>query len=226
MYGGSRPSPHRAAGPHWNGSRLRCRNAEGLIDAELSCVDGTSIRAILRCGGRLEKKLVSGEPTDHTLGRSRGGFGTKLHLACDGLGVPLAAVVTAGQVHESTRFERLMGRARIRSGSRARPRCRPVRLAGARGYSYPRIRRWLACDTGIKAVVPRGVATSGRNDGRVRFDREAYQRRAVVGQCVGWPKERRAVATRFLAQYGPGPPRRFVLRSMVARAGRAAGLWC
>jgi transposase len=31
----------------------------------------------------------------------------------------------------------------------------------------------------------------------VRFDREAYRRRAVVEQCVGWLKECRAVATRF-----------------------------
>jgi transposase len=31
----------------------------------------------------------------------------------------------------------------------------------------------------------------------VRFDREAYKRRAVVEPCVGWLKECRAVATRF-----------------------------
>ena len=35
------------------------------------------------------------------------------------------------------------------------------------------------------------------DDGRVRFDSEAYRRRAVVEQCVGWLKECRAVATRF-----------------------------
>jgi transposase len=35
------------------------------------------------------------------------------------------------------------------------------------------------------------------SDGRVRFDEEAYRRRSVVEQCVGWPKECRAVATRF-----------------------------
>lgn len=35
------------------------------------------------------------------------------------------------------------------------------------------------------------------DDGRVKFDREAYRRRAVVEQCVGWLKENRAVGTRF-----------------------------
>jgi transposase len=138
---------------------------------------------------------VSGEPADHALGRSRGGFGTKVHLVCDGRGVPLAAVVTAGQAHESTQFERLMGRIRLRNGGRGRPRCRPVKLAGDKGYSYPRIRRWLARH-GIKAVIPRR-SDQRPGDGRVRLDREAYRRRAVVEQCVGWLKECRAVGTRY-----------------------------
>jgi hypothetical protein len=36
------------------------------------------------------------------LGRSRGGLTTKVHLATDGRGRPLAVLVTAGQRHEST----------------------------------------------------------------------------------------------------------------------------
>ncbi len=35
------------------------------------------------------------------------------------------------------------------------------------------------------------------DDGRVQFDAEAYKKRSVVEQCVGWLKECRAVATRF-----------------------------
>jgi transposase len=49
---------------------------------------------------------------------------------------------------------------------------------------------------GIKAVIPRRK-DQRPDDGRVRFDREAYRRRSVVEQCVGWLKECRAVATRF-----------------------------
>jgi transposase len=112
----------------------------------------------------------------------------------DGSGLPLAAEVTAGQRHESTQFEKVMGKVRIPS-RRGRPRCRPVKLAGDRGYSYPRIRRWLR-RRGIRAVIPRRK-DQRPEDGRVRFDREAYRRRAVVEQCVGWLKECRAVATRF-----------------------------
>ena len=128
------------------------------------------------------------------MGRSRGGFGTKIHLVSDGNGLPLAAEVTAGQRHESTQFERVLGKVRIRNPS-GRPRCRPVKLAGDKGYSYPRIRRWLRRH-GIQAVIPRRK-DQRPDDGRVKFDKDTYQRRAVVEQCVGWLKECRAVATRF-----------------------------
>jgi len=42
-------------------------------------------------GGRVKKSLNahSDEPTDHALGRSRGGFGSKFHILVDGNGTPL-----------------------------------------------------------------------------------------------------------------------------------------
>jgi len=70
-----------------------------------------------------------------------------------------------------------------------------VKLAGDKGYSYPRIRAWLR-RRGIGAVIPRRK-DQRPGDGRARFDAGAYKRRAVVEQCVGWLKESRAVATRF-----------------------------
>ena len=108
--------------------------------------------------------------------------------------MPLAVEVTAGQRQESTQFERVMDQVRI-PNRRGRPRCRPVRLAGDKGYSYPRIRRWLRRH-GIKDVIPRRKDQKP-GDGRHRFDRESYRRRAVVEQCAGWLKECRAVGTRF-----------------------------
>jgi transposase len=169
-------------------------NAAGRIDADLFCVDGTNVRATRAAAGAAKKKSPPGEPADHALGYSRGGFGTKVHLVTDGRGLPLAVALTAGQAHESTAFEGVMDAVRI-PAHRGRPRCRPVRLAGDRGYSYPRIRRWLARH-GIKSVIPRRK-DQNPDDGRHRFDREVYRRRAVVEQCVGWLKESRAVGTRF-----------------------------
>jgi transposase len=98
-------------------------------------------------GGRVERNRPD-EPEDHALGRSRGGWGSKLHLVSDGAGVPLAACVTAGQAHESTPFECLMQE--VRPPRRERW---PGKAAGDKGYSYPRVRRWLA-RRGIDAVIP------------------------------------------------------------------------
>jgi hypothetical protein len=102
--------------------------------------------------------------------------------------------VTAGQRQESTQFERVLDQVRI-PNRRGRPRCRPVKLAGDKGYSYPRVRRWLRRH-GVRAVIPRRE-DQRPGDRRHRFDRAAYRRRAVVEQCVGWLKENRAVGTRF-----------------------------
>ena len=136
------------------------------------------------------------EPSDHALGRSRGGFSTKLHLVTDGRGLPLAVEVTAGQRHESTQFETLMEAVRIPQ-PRGRCRSRPRRLAGDKGYSYPWIRAWLRRHA-IGAVIPQRSDQAARHRGRpLAFDREAYRRRSIIECCVGWLKECRRIATRF-----------------------------
>jgi transposase len=77
-----------------------------------------------------------------------------------------------------------------------RPRKRPKRLAGDKGYSAKRIRDWLRAH-GIQAVIPHKENESSRHDQRTTFDKETYRRRAVVEQCVGWMKECRRIGTRF-----------------------------
>ena len=43
----------------------------------------------------------SGDQEAQALGRSRGGFSTKIHIAVDALGNPLRLILTAGQRHDS-----------------------------------------------------------------------------------------------------------------------------
>ena len=47
-----------------------------------------------------------------TLGRSRGGLSTKIHLAADGRARPLARVTSAGQRNDALGFEPVMARLR------------------------------------------------------------------------------------------------------------------
>jgi transposase len=139
-------------------------------------------------GGRNDVQMQ--EPADHALGRSRGGFGTKVHLVCDSHGFIVAIHVTAGQAHESKAFEPTMAR-RLFHRRRGQRRW-PLRLAGDKGYSYPRIRRWCGRRR-VEAVIPTR-ADQPRDE---QFDKATYKRRNIVERVVGWYKEHRRLGTRY-----------------------------
>jgi transposase len=144
---------------------------------------------------------AAGAAPDEALGRSRGGLTTKLHLACDGRGRPLAVVLTPGQRHDSTQLAALLDAIRVpRPGGVGRPRKRPDRLIGDKGYSYERCRSLLR-RRGIPHVIPEREDQRARRDHRPgrkpAFDRPAYRRRNVVERCVNRLKQWRGIATRF-----------------------------
>ena len=56
-------------------------------------------------GGSSPKK---GGQTAQALGRSRGGFSTKIHVSVDSLGNPLRFILTGGQQHDITQAEELI----------------------------------------------------------------------------------------------------------------------
>jgi transposase len=130
------------------------------------------------------------DPPDHALGRSRGGFGTKVHLVCDRHGFIVAIHVTAGQAHESKALEPTMAR-RLFHRRRGRGRW-PKRMAGDKGYSYPGIRRWCR-RRHIVAVIPT-KSNQPRDEG---FDKATYRQRNIIERVVGWYKEYRSLGTRF-----------------------------
>jgi transposase len=130
------------------------------------------------------------EPPDHALGRSRGGFGTKVHLVCDSRGFIVAIHVTAGQAHESKAFEPTMARQLL---NRRRGRGRwPDHLAGDKGYSYPRIRRWCKRRR-VEAVIPTRKNQPRDED----FDRATYKRRNIVERAIGRYKGCRRLGARY-----------------------------
>lgn len=140
-----------------------------------------------------EKKRGAHEPEHHDLGRSRGGFSTKINLVTDGKGIPLAASLAPGQAHESRYFESVLARVKVPLPGVGRPRVRPENLSADKGYSMPRIRRYLS-RRGIRGVIPR---KSDQTDGRSNFDAELYKNRNAIERCVGWIKENRRVGTRY-----------------------------
>jgi transposase len=137
------------------------------------------------------------------LGRSRGGLTTKVHLACDGRGLPLAVLVTPGNVNDSTAFDAVLDLVRVPRDGAGRPRCRPEAVIADKAYSSRATRRTLR-RRGIRAVIPERAdqkanrVRRGRAGGRPpAFDRELYKARKVVERCFNRLKQFRAIATRF-----------------------------
>jgi transposase len=103
----------------------------------------------------------------------------------------MVLLLTAGQRHEQTMFEPLMEAGAVKRRGRGRPRLRPDRVAGDKGYSGRRIRRYLR-RRGIGVVIARQ-----KRERRVRFDQDAYRKRNVVERLINRLKQFRRIATRY-----------------------------
>lgn len=113
----------------------------------------------------------------------------------DGQGLPLGAVVTSGQRHESAFFTDLMNQVRVPQPT-GRPRTRPDAVAGDKGYDDRDIREWCL-QKNIESVIPARKNTQKGPGRPSTCDEEKYARRNVVERCVGRLKECRRIATRF-----------------------------
>ncbi len=127
---------------------------------------------------------------------------TKLHLAGEGRGRPLAVVLTEGQRHDSTQLEALLDAIRV-PRRRGRPRKRPAQLCLDKGYSYERCRQVLR-RRGLRHVIPtrtdqrRQRRQKGRAGGRPpRFDPEIYRERNQIERGINRLKQFRGLATRY-----------------------------
>jgi transposase len=157
------------------------------IDRTLWCVDGSVIRAHRCASGMIPQSSENDEL--NALGRSRGGYTTKIHVLCDRRGTLLGITATGGQRHESTEFEKLLANCEL---SLHRYDNRPKAIAGDKGYSSNAIRQSLK-DLRIEPVIG-SKSNESRNE---PFDREAYRGRNIVERLIGWLKESPRVATRY-----------------------------
>src|SRR3954449_408185 len=112
-----------------------------------------------------------GDPAQEALGRSQGGFSTKVHLKAEGSGQPLTVVLTPGQQHEATVAPRLLRQGAVRRRGPGRPRGRPRRAVGDKGYSS-RARRADCRRRGSRHPIPR--RRTEQRSGPV--DRAGYRR--------------------------------------------------
>jgi len=146
--------------------------------------------------------FAADEPGDHGIGRSRGGLTCKVHLVADGRGRPLAAVLTAGNINDTTMMAATLDQIRVPRLGPGRPRTRPERVLADKGYPSKANRAWLA-DRGIKATIPDRAdqhanrAARGSAGGRPpAFDPQTYRGRNVVERCFNKLKGWRGIAMR------------------------------
>ncbi|MFJ6785612.1 IS5 family transposase [Streptomyces yangpuensis] len=137
------------------------------------------------------------------LGRSRGGFTTKLHLSADGRCRPLSLIVTPGQRADCTQFKTVLEKIRVLRIGPGRPRKKPDSLAADKAYSNGPCREYLR-RRGIPHTIPEKTDSQaarlrkGSRGGRPpAFDEERYKKRNTVERAINRLKHARAVATRY-----------------------------
>ena len=121
-----------------------------------------------------------GGQLSQALGRSRGGFSTKIHVSVDGLGNPLRFTLTAGHKHDITQAEKLIcGYA-------------GEYVIADKGYDSHRFIEHIS-DSGMVAVIP---PRSNRKQPR-SYDDHLYRERHLVECFIGKIKHYRRIFSRF-----------------------------
>ncbi|WP_373300823.1 IS5 family transposase, partial [Streptomyces hiroshimensis] len=203
-------------------------DAAGGIDWDVS-VDSTAVRAHQHAAGARKTPVATvpqkgagrrnepgrsgtaetgcpaggGGPIGECLGRSRGGFTTKIHLAAEGRCRPLAFVLTPGHYGDGPQLGRVLEQVRVPRAGAGRPRTRPGHLLADKAYTSRENRRYLR-RRGIRHTIPerldqrRHRLNRGSRGGRpTGFDSERYKKRNTVERAINRLKGFRAVATRY-----------------------------
>jgi transposase len=131
-------------------------------------------------------------PADQALGKSQGGWSTKIHLRADGNGKPLTLLLTPGQQHESTEFVPLLDHGAVKRRGPGRPKLRPRRVVADKGYSS-RKNRAAARQRRMRYTIPHKINDLRRGP----FDRAVYRQRNRIERLVNRFKHCRRLATRY-----------------------------
>jgi transposase len=149
----------------------------GDPDMELLIPDSTIVRAHPCAAGALKRH---GGPEKQALGRSRGGFSTKIRIAVDAIGNPLRFILTPGQNHDITQAGALTAD------------FRPGAVPADKGYDSDVYRQYLQ-ERGIVPVIP---PRSNRNNPQ-DYDRHLYKERHLVECFINKIKHFRRIFSRF-----------------------------
>lgn len=117
---------------------------------------------------------------EQALGRSRGGFSTKIHVTVDALGNPLRFRLSAGQAHDITQAQALLDGFAFE------------RLIADRGYAAQHFAE-LITQQGIQMVIPPHQRRKQPYD----YDQWLYRERHLVECLINKLKHFRRIFSRF-----------------------------
>jgi len=118
----------------------------------------------------------------NALGRSRGGFSTKIHARTNAQGLPIGIVITPGQAHDVTAYPALMGDVDDD----------PEQMLADKGYDSDAVRDDIG-KRGGKALIP----TRATRKVQQLVDKAIYALRNRIERFFNRVKNSRRVATRY-----------------------------
>lgn len=114
-------------------------------------------------------------------------LGSKHHVITDGQGIPLAAILTKANAHDITQLEPLVEAIPPVRGKPGRPRRRPKRVQGDRGYDSEPHRQRLRAQ-GIEPVLAKRNTPHGSGLGVYRW---------VVERTLAWLHQFKRLRIRY-----------------------------
>ena len=167
-------------------------------------VDSTTSRAHVHAAGarRDSVDLVAGEPDHHALGRSRGGWSTKTHLACDQHRGVLSFRLTPGQSGDSPEMITVLDGIRVARPGPGRPRTRPERVLADKAYSSRANRAWLSA-RGIRVTIPVPADQARHRGNRGSTRRTPASFRHPTGTRTGTPSSAASTSSNTTAGSPP-----------------------
>lgn len=147
----------------------------GELDNEWNFVDGTYIKAHQHASGGVEVLSTK------SIGRSKGGNTTKVHMLTDAHGNPVHFEITAGNIHDVSVGGKLINKSEAEN------------IIGDKGYDSEQLRD-QALSNGIIPHIPRKSNSSKPNP---NFDKFLYRHRHLVENLFARLKRFRAFATRY-----------------------------
>jgi transposase len=153
-------------------------------DLEWLILDSTVIRAHPHAAGARRRPDGTGGQAEQALGRSRGGFGTKIHAAVSGLMLPVTLLLSAGQAADVSHAAALLDAVPAEAEVEA--------VIADKGYDSKAVVEKVQA-RGAQAVIP---TLSTRKEQR-QIDKERYKDRNLAERFWSKLKQFRRVATRY-----------------------------